>query len=116
MDNSGGIIVWLVLLVFAFVVLGWLPNRQRRKQAERIEALLAPGVQVMTTSGLYGTVVTVEDGDVTLEIAAGVVVKFVKAAVARVVVDPSSEDSVEDSVETEAPEAAPKKDTSNDQD
>lgn len=58
-------------------------NRRRRQLAIELvqQAQLAPGSQVMTTSGLYGTVVErSDDGTVLLSIAPGVEVKWALAA------------------------------------
>ena len=77
--------VYLVPLVvlFALLILG---QRKRRQQAvlesERISRI-GFGTEVMTTSGLYGTVVGRNDDDtVQLAIAPGVEVKWALAALA----------------------------------
>jgi preprotein translocase subunit YajC len=73
-------------LVFMLVVIGLLvfSARARRRQAvaqvERAERI-AVGSEVMTTSGLYGTVVARNDDEtVLLRIAPGVEVKWALAA------------------------------------
>jgi preprotein translocase subunit YajC len=74
----------LILLVVAALLLFVLPARQRKKMAEKQQALrdsLAPGTPVMTTSGMHGTVVRKGEGTVDLEIAPGVVVTFVQQAI-----------------------------------
>jgi hypothetical protein len=58
---------------------------------------LTPGVKVMTTAGLLGTVREVGD-EIGLEVAPGVVVRFVPPAIARVI--PAG-------VGTEGPSGAP---------
>ena len=45
---------------------------------------LAPGVEVMTTSGIYGTVVGVDDTSIQLEVAPGTTVRVAKPAVGQV--------------------------------
>lgn len=77
---------YLPILIFAVVILGLfvLMGRARRKQAagqlaqaERIGV----GDEVMTTAGLYGTVVAKnDDGTATLAIAPGVEVRWEIAA------------------------------------
>jgi preprotein translocase subunit YajC len=42
------------------------------------------GAEVMTTAGIYGTVVWMEDQTIGLQISDGVVVKYARAAVASV--------------------------------
>ena len=39
----------------------------------------------MTTAGVYGTIVSVDDDDAELEIAPGVVIRVVKAAIGKVI-------------------------------
>ena len=76
-----------VLLALAVVLLFVLPARQRKRamaQAQALQQSLTVGTQVMTTSGLYGTVAALGDTTIDLEIAPGVVVTFVRAAVLEV--------------------------------
>jgi preprotein translocase subunit YajC len=76
----------LPFLIFMLVVVGLLvfSARARRRQAqvqhERAERI-GVGSEVMTTSGLYGTVVTRNDDEtVVMSIAPGVEVKWALAA------------------------------------
>ena len=89
----------IVLIGVVFYLLIMRPARTRqRKQAEMMSAL-TPGTRVMTTAGVYGTVVAIEDEDAELEIAPGVVVRVVKAAIGKVIQpepagsDPGPEDT-----------------------
>jgi preprotein translocase subunit YajC len=75
----------LLLIVVAFWFLIIRPARKRQQEQQAVISALAPGARVMTTAGLFGTVVSLEDGEVALEIAPGVVVRYVAAAVAKVV-------------------------------
>ena len=73
-----------VLVVLVLLGLMWVTARNRRRQiqavAERAEAIEV-GTDVMTTSGLYGTVVARnEDDTVLLSIAPGVEVRWAAAA------------------------------------
>ncbi|MCW2699926.1 MAG: Preprotein translocase, YajC subunit [Blastococcus sp.] len=83
MDQYFPIIVVALLVVMLFV----LPARQRKRMAARAQELqesLTIGTPVMTTSGMHGTVARLNEGTVDLEIAPGVVVTFVRAAVLEV--------------------------------
>jgi preprotein translocase subunit YajC len=92
----------LVVLAGAFVVLVVLPMRNRNRQlaaTRRMQAGLAVGAEVMTTSGMYGRVVSLDDDDVVeLEIAPGVVVRWARAAIAEIrgAVEPAVEPRAED--------------------
>lgn len=80
-------LVPLLFIAIAVVFLLVLPMRQRNRAMQRAKLLqdsLAIGTEVMTTSGLYGTVVGLGDDTIDLEISPGVTVRWAKAAVAEV--------------------------------
>ena len=54
-----------------------------------VKTSLAPGSRVITTAGIHATVRSVDQGEVVLEIAPDVLVRFADAAVVRVL-DPSA--------------------------
>lgn len=84
MESLGTLLpILLIGVVFYLLIMRPARNRQR-KQAEMMSAL-APGTQVMTTAGVYGTLVSIDDEDAEIEIAPGVVVRVVKAAIGKVV-------------------------------
>jgi preprotein translocase subunit YajC len=76
--------ITLLVLVVAFAGMIAFTSRARRRQAAQAEAQAAAitvGSEVMTTSGLYGTVVARNaDDSVMLAIAPGVEVKWALAA------------------------------------
>jgi preprotein translocase subunit YajC len=79
-----------ILLGVVFYLLILRPQRVRQRQLAQTQSALAPGVRVMTTGGLYATVSAVETDAVLLEIAPGVVCRYVKPAVARVLEQPAA--------------------------
>ena len=76
--------ITLIVLIVVFAGMLAFTARARRRQAERVQAQAAQltvGSEVMTTSGLYGTVVARNDDDtVQLAIAPGVEVRWALAA------------------------------------
>lgn len=76
--------ITLIVLIVVFAGMLAFTSRARRRQAERVQAQAAQlkvGDEVMTTSGLYGTVVARNDDDtVQLSIAPGVEVRWAVAA------------------------------------
>lgn len=91
MDNSqGGSLAGLVfpLLLVGLLALLFLSQRRRARAVQAVQRQLRPGMNVMTTAGLYAEVQSVEDDRVSLEIAPGVVCVFARAAVSRVL-DPA---------------------------
>jgi preprotein translocase subunit YajC len=73
------------ILVAAFYLLFIRPARARTRALTQLQESLTPGAEVMTTSGMYATVASVESDAVVLEISPGVTIRFAKAAVARVI-------------------------------
>ena len=74
----------IVMLALLAVVLFVLPARQRKRmqaQAQALQESLRVGTPVMTTSGIYGTVVALAEKTVDLELAPGVVVTFARPAI-----------------------------------
>ncbi|NRQ32048.1 preprotein translocase subunit YajC [Nonomuraea sp. NN258] len=94
MEQLGSILP-LILLVVVFYFLLIRPQRKRQQEAVKMQNSLAPGARVMTTTGLFGTVVAVDNEDVILEVAPGIETRWVKAAIGRVVTPgdaPASDD------------------------
>jgi preprotein translocase subunit YajC len=85
-DPNGLLLIIIVLGAFYLLVVRPARNRQKAQQATVSQ--VAPGARVMTTAGLFGTVTAVEDDQMDLEIAPGVTVRYVTAAVARIVETP----------------------------
>jgi preprotein translocase YajC subunit len=73
--ESLGTLLPILLIGVVFYLLIMRPARNRqRKQAEMMSAL-DPGARIMTTAGVYGTVVAIDDDDAEIEIAPGVVIR-----------------------------------------
>ncbi|MEP6696154.1 MAG: preprotein translocase subunit YajC [Pseudonocardiales bacterium] len=91
----------LLLALFAFTYLILIrPQRARAKALQQTQATLARGAEVMTTAGLYATVVEIGDDTVTLETSPGVHQRYARAAVARVVSPAAGDDdTAEDSTD-----------------
>lgn len=75
----------LLLIVVAFFFLLIRPQRQRQRQMQQVQATLAPGAQVMTTSGMFATVTSIDEEAITLELGPGVHVRFLRGAIAKVI-------------------------------
>ena len=71
-------------------------TRQQQKAAADFRANLAPGQEVMTGSGLFATIVEVDDDVVTLETSPGVTSRWLRPAILKVVEPPVVEDEVEE--------------------
>lgn len=82
MNNSYlGALLYAVLLIAGFYFLWYRPQQRQRKAMAELLSVLVPGDEVMTASGMIGKVVRIADDTVHLEIAEGVVARFVKGAI-----------------------------------
>jgi len=61
------------------------PQSKRRRDAAAMQATVGPGDEVQTLGGLYGTVTAVDDESVNIEAAPGVVLRFARGAVGKVI-------------------------------
>ena len=75
----------LIPLALAFGVMWLLTNKTRKQQkaAQAFRTTLGPGDEVMTGSGVFGTVVAVDDDVITIESAPGSQSRWLRAAIAR---------------------------------
>ena len=78
-------------IVFALIVSGLYlgvisPSRRRARHLAEIKENLQPGVEVMTTAGMFGRVDHVDEENMFLEVAPGVVMRFTRAAVGKIIV------------------------------
>lgn len=95
---------FLIILALAFGAMWLMTSRTRKQQKEaaNFRANLTPGQEVMTGSGLFGTVVDVEDDVVTLETSPGVTSRWLRPAIAKLVDPPvATDDDDEDELEDE---------------
>jgi preprotein translocase subunit YajC len=77
----------------AFYFLIIRPGQQRQKAQRAMIEALQPGAEIMTTAGIFGTVAVVTDDEISLEIAPGVFMRLLPAAVARVVEPAPADDA-----------------------
>jgi preprotein translocase subunit YajC len=74
----------LVVIMVIFYVLLILPAQRRQKQTQSMLSALKNGDKVITTGGLYGTIVGLEGDTLQLRIADQVKVKVARSAIAGV--------------------------------
>ena len=83
MSNGGSPTASLLIFALPVLLIIFMVFSQRRRQREvqSLQAGLAVGDEVCTTSGLHGTVRSLDDTIVTLEVAPGVVLRFDRRAI-----------------------------------
>lgn len=78
--------IYILIFIGLIYVFGVRPQKKRRQELERIMSSLTPGDEIVTVSGIYGTVTEVEDGEtLLLEVAEDTDIRIAKVAVARVI-------------------------------
>lgn len=102
--------LFLIVIFVAMYFLFIRPQQRRARETQNMQSGLGPGDEVMTTSGIYGTVVERDDeaGTITLEVAPEVTITFARAAVGKVIARLPREDEesyTEEAVEGEEPAA-----------
>ncbi|MCP2166627.1 preprotein translocase subunit YajC [Goodfellowiella coeruleoviolacea] len=105
-----------LLLVLVAVPLFLSARKQKRamQDMQQMQNSLGPGDRVMTTSGLYGTVVETGEDTIDLEIAPGMVTTWVRAAVREKVNPTVDEDTEEETLSAEADDDTTALDTDTD--
>src|SRR5579862_3316736 len=81
--GGGGIMAFLPLVIIMgiFYVLLILPAQRRQKKTQEMVNALKNGDKVITSGGLYGTIVGIEGDAIQLRIADQVKVKILRSAV-----------------------------------
>jgi preprotein translocase subunit YajC len=81
--------VEILIPIALLVALTWFvlvrPQRRRQHQQKEMVSELQVGSEILTAGGVYGTVRSIGDDELTVEIAPGTTVKLDKRAVAMVV-------------------------------
>ncbi len=73
-----------LLITFGLMwVLLILPQQRRMKAHQAIVASLQPGDEVVTAGGVYGTITSVDEETLAVEVAPGVVLRILRSAVSQ---------------------------------
>ena len=88
---GGGSTMWIGLILMLVVFYGIMLSGSRREKKKRAEMLSAvkKNDRVMTIGGIIGSVVSVNDAEVTLKVdeSANVKITFIRSAIQRVLRD-----------------------------
>jgi preprotein translocase subunit YajC len=83
MPNNLLPLLYLFLIIAAFYLLVIRPQRSRARRTAAMQSQLGPGDEVMLTSGIFGTIVAVDDQIAFITIANGIEIKVDRRAVGR---------------------------------
>ena len=78
-----GQLLSLAVIAVAFYMLMIRPQQKRQKEHQALMASLMVGDRVVTIGGVYGTISSVDDGRVGVEVAPSVIIEFDRAAIAK---------------------------------
>ena len=71
----------IFLIIYLLII---RPQRKRQKDLEKMLKALKKGDKVLTSGGIYGTVVGVEEGKTVVKVADDVKLEFAKSAIVQV--------------------------------
>ena len=80
-------LILIICAVFYFIVIR--PQRKSQHDTETMRDQLKNGDRVLTSGGIYGTVVGVSDDQIQVRVADSVKIQFSKSAVTQLVEEPS---------------------------
>lgn len=82
--------LFLILIIFGvFYLIVIRPARKSQQETEAMRDQLKNGDHVLTSGGIYGTVVGVSDDRIQLRVADSVKIQLAKSAIAQLVEEPS---------------------------
>ena len=76
-------LILIIFMVFYFIVIR--PARKAQQDTETMREHLKNGDRVLTSGGIYGTVVGVSDDQIQVRVADSVKIQFAKSAIAQLV-------------------------------
>jgi preprotein translocase subunit YajC len=87
------VVLFPVLMVGAIYLLLWRPQQRRMAAVRQLQAEIKEGDEVLTTSGIYGTIVRLGDTDADLEIAPNTVIHVARGAIGQRLSDETAHDT-----------------------
>jgi preprotein translocase subunit YajC len=88
--------IYIIIFIALIYFVGVRPQQKRRKELEALISRLSPGDEVVTVSGIYGTVTELEPGGtLLLEVAENTDIRVAQASIARLVRDEPAPDEAD---------------------
>ena len=98
-----GPLLALLITIGLMWVLLILPQQRRMKAHQAIVASLQPGDEVVTAGGVYGTITSVDEDTLAVEVAPGVVLRILRSAVSQRIAPFDETDEDDGVADTEEP-------------
>ncbi len=83
----------LVFVIFYLLII--LPSRKKQKKHQELVGNLKPGDRIITSGGIYGTVMGVQPDRIELKIAANVKIDITKSAVGAILTGQPGQEKTE---------------------
>lgn len=82
-SGSGSGLAYFLILGLPFLLLLWMffTQRNRSKQVQTLQSSLQVGDEVVTSSGLYGTITALDEKVATLDVGNGATLRFDRRAI-----------------------------------
>jgi preprotein translocase subunit YajC len=77
-------LLWIVAIAVIFWLLIIRPAQRRQREISQVQSTLTPGDSVVLTSGIFATIVEIDDDVAVVAIAPGVEVRVDRRAIASV--------------------------------
>ena len=107
-QQAGGYsqLIFLLLIVVVFYLMLIRPQQRKAKQHQELIKSVGAGDRIVTIGGIHGTVESIDDDSMRLEVAPGTVITMARAAIARSLVDADTATSTgADGPTSETPDA-----------
>jgi preprotein translocase subunit YajC len=99
-SNAGGGMSMILILALPLLMMFFLMRSQKRKvqQQQALQREAQVGDEIMTTAGIYGTIVSEDEdeGTVMVEIAPGTTIKMLRAGISRRITEDEYEEYEDD--------------------
>ena len=83
----------LVFVIFYLLII--MPQRKKQKKHMEMVSNLAPGSRIVTTGGIYGTIMGVQKDKIELKIAANVKIDITKSSIGVILAGEAAPDKTE---------------------
>ena len=80
-------ILFLLVIVAVFYLMLIRPQQRKAKQHQELVKSVGAGDRIVTIGGIHGTIESMDEDTIRLEVAPGTVITMARAAIARSLVD-----------------------------
>ena len=97
----------LVLIVVVFYLLLIRPQQRKARQHQDLVKATDVGDRIVTIGGIHGTIASIDEDTILLEVAPGTIITMARASIARRIVDADTAIDVTDRPDDDMPDTGP---------